>query len=157
MLSARMTGWQRKRAYEKDFGVTFGITFVLTMIAAPFVTAGAQREEISEGLFVVFFLGALTIAVPTFFKAVLIAAVVFFPIYHLGAFLLGRPVAFVCGATAAAFLSASLALAVNVDFVPFNIVFIEDLWEYASLAGVVAAMIGTVVSIIQVFVGGTYA
>ncbi len=127
------------------------------MLVAPFVVAGSQREEISGGIFVVFFVGALTIAVPVFFKAVIVATFVFFPVYHLGAVILGRPLAFVTGTIVAAFASASLALSVNIDLLPPSIVFVDELWSFASVVGGLAAMIGLVVATIQIFVGGDYA
>ncbi|MEL7179414.1 MAG: hypothetical protein AAFN63_06235 [Pseudomonadota bacterium] len=137
--------------------MTFGIVFLLTMLIAPFVVAGSQREEISGGVFVVFLVAAVTIAIPVFFKGVVVATFVFFPIYHLGAVVIGRPLAFVVGATVAASASASLALSVNVDLMPPNIAFIEDFWDFASVIGGLAAMIGLVVATIQVLVGGRYA
>ena len=153
----KIRGATRRRNYEEEFGTTFGIGFLLTMLVAPFVVAGSQREEISGGTFVVFFVGALAIAVPVFFKAVVIATFVFFPVYHLGAVILGRPLAFVVGATVAAFASASLALSVNIDLVPPSIVFVDELWNFGSVVGAIAAMIGLVIATIQVFVGGDYA
>lgn len=137
-----------KRRLSDDFGVTFGVTFVLTMLIFPVLVIGAASEFTGRVLVAAVLVGFVT-GIWMLMKAVLLAAVTFYPSFALAQRLLPAKLAFVVCAVMSSFLSAAGCFVLRVGLWPPSVAYSASDVGLGLLTGVVACVVAGVVSSVQ--------
>lgn len=125
----------------------------MTFFAVPLVFSGMSEQGAAGVTFTVIVLGGLVIVIPMLLKSVMLAALVFFPLFVILSRFIWTAVAYILCAVVAAFLSSKGAFMINVDVIPPTIDINFSTSEFANFIGVIASSFALLVSSLQMASG----